>query len=57
MCPLCTPSLRQQELSLVIGTMTAHSEAIERVPSDGLYLHSAAESQERPLKGQRAGLS
>uniref|UniRef100_A0A8B7VN52 Hepatocyte nuclear factor 1-beta n=1 Tax=Castor canadensis TaxID=51338 RepID=A0A8B7VN52_CASCN len=46
---------RQQELSLVIGPMTAHSESIEQAPSDGLYLHSGAESRERPPKGQRAG--
>ncbi|MBZ3870243.1 Hepatocyte nuclear factor 1-beta [Sciurus carolinensis] len=47
------PSSGQQELSLVIGPMTAHSEAIEQARSDGLYLHSGAESRERPPKGVR----
>lgn len=56
--PLSAPpphsNSRQQELSLVIGPVTAHSEAIEQAWSDGPYLHSGAESRERPLKGQRA---
>lgn len=42
------PSSRQQELSPVIGPVTAHSEAIEQAPSDGPNLHSGAESRERP---------
>ena len=50
------PSPRQQELSPVIGPVTAHSEAIEQARSDGPDLHSGAESRERPPKGQRAGL-
>lgn len=36
--------------------MTTHSGAIEQARSDGLYLHSGAESRKRLLKGQRAGL-
>lgn len=36
--------------------MTTHSGAIEQARSDGLYLHSGAESRKRPPKGQRAGL-
>ncbi|KAB1265276.1 Hepatocyte nuclear factor 1-beta [Camelus dromedarius] len=44
-------SSRQQELSLVIGLVTAHSEAIELARSDGPDLHSGVESRERPPKG------
>jgi hypothetical protein len=36
--------------------VTTHSGAIEQASSDGLYLHSGAESRKRPPKGQRAGL-
>ncbi|KAL0597119.1 UPF0764 protein C16orf89 [Plecturocebus cupreus] len=51
------PALCQQELSLVIGPMTAHSEAIEQARSDGLYLPSRDESRERPQKVRGQGSS